>query len=88
MSHELLGGAAAFMAMRQALAGLEYEKHVSKNGNPPSHAFVKEMLAGIAGKLCCWCCAEVDRLAETKGMDYMDREKAKRHAKQQVSNSL
>ena len=32
--------------------------------------------------------AEVDRLAETKGMDYMDREKAKRHAKQQVGNSL
>ena len=30
----------------------------AKNGNPPSHAFVKEMLAGIAGKLCCWCCTK------------------------------
>lgn len=35
-------GAAAFAAMR------EYEKHQAANGNPPSHAFAKELLAGIA----------------------------------------
>lgn len=29
---------------------------------------------------------QVDKLAETKGMDYLDREKAKRHAKQQAEN--
>ena len=29
-------------------------------------------------------CLKVDMLVETKGMDYMDREKAKRHAKQQA----
>jgi hypothetical protein len=39
------------------------------------YRFAKELLAGFAG-------AEVDRLAETKGADYIDREKAKRHAKQ------
>ena len=30
-----------------------------------------------------WC-LQVDKLVETKGLDYMDREKAKRHAKQQA----
>ena len=34
----------------------------------------KEILAGLAG-------VEVDRLAETKGADYIDREKAKHEAK-------
>lgn len=36
-------GAAAFFAMR------EYEKHQSQNGQPPSHQFAKELMAGIAG---------------------------------------
>ena len=27
---------------------------------------------------------QVDKLVETKGLDYMDREKAKRHARQQA----
>ena len=44
-----------------------------------SHQFAKEMLVGLAG-------AEVDKLAETKGMDFIDREKAKRHAKENVEN--
>ena len=39
-------------------------------GKPVSHTFAKELLAGCAG-------AEVDRLAETKGMDEFDRERAK-----------
>ncbi|DBA98932.1 hypothetical protein WJX77_000924 [Trebouxia sp. C0004] len=71
MTHEALGGAAAFAAMRA------YEKHQAANGQPPSHQFAKELIAGIAG-------AEVDKLVETKGLDYVDREKAKRHAKQQA----
>lgn len=29
---------------------------------------------------------QVDKLAETKGLDYLDREKAKRHAKEQAEN--
>ena len=39
-----------------------------------SHAFAKELLAGFAG-------AEVDKLAETKGEDFFDKEKAKHQAK-------
>jgi hypothetical protein len=48
-------------------------------GQPVSHAFAKELLVGLAG-------VEVDRLAETKGADWVDREKAKRHAKENVEN--
>jgi hypothetical protein len=46
-------------------------------GKPVSHQFAKEVLAGFAG-------AEVDKLAETKGEDWFDKEKAKRQAKQQA----
>lgn len=45
----------------------------SRTGKTVSHAFAKELLAGFAG-------AEVDKLAETKGLDEYDRERAKRHA--------
>lgn len=48
-------------------------------GEPVNHAFAKEMLAGIAG-------AEVDKLFETKGLDAIDREKAKHHAKQNAEH--
>ena len=44
-------------------------------GKPVSHQFAKELLAGFAG-------GEVDRLCETKGADYIDRERAKRDARQ------
>lgn len=44
-------------------------------GKPVSHAFAKELVAGFAA-------AEVDRLAETKGEDWFDKEKAKRQAKE------
>lgn len=44
-------------------------------GKPVSHAFAKELVAGFAA-------AEVDKLAETKGEDWFDKEKAKRHAKE------
>lgn len=50
-----------------------------QTGKPISHQFAKELLVGFAG-------AEVDRLAETKGMDFVDREKAKRHAKENAEN--
>lgn len=58
-----------------------YEDHCRQNGQPTSHAFAKELLAGFAS-------AEVDRLIETKvglrriqdeltsqGLDSIDREK-------------
>ncbi|KAK5993710.1 Transcription factor lepE-like protein [Cladobotryum mycophilum] len=69
--HELLGGAAAYEAAKA------YEDHVAKNGHPPSHAKAKEILAGFAG-------AFIDREVETKGLDWVDREKAKRHAEEHV----
>lgn len=49
------------------------------SGKPVNHQFAKELLAGFAG-------AEVDKLCETKGMDYVDREKAKRHARENAEN--
>ena len=48
-------------------------------GKPVSHQFAKELLVGIAG-------AEIDKLAETKGMDWVDREKAKHHAEKNVQH--
>ncbi|KAK9791603.1 hypothetical protein WJX73_004101 [Symbiochloris irregularis] len=70
-SHELLGAGAAFFAFRK------YENHLKETGKPPSHALFKEILAGAAG-------FEVDRLAETKGLDAIDRHKAKKHAEQEA----
>ncbi|KAH7322594.1 putative phosphoglycerate mutase family protein [Stachybotrys elegans] len=74
-SHELLGGAAAYEAARQ------YEKHVERQGRPPSHDQAKALLAGLVG-------AFVDREVETKGLDYLDREKAKHHARREVEQQL
>ncbi|KAE8216304.1 hypothetical protein CF327_g471 [Tilletia walkeri] len=74
LSHELIGGAAAFEAMRA------YEQHEASEGKPANHALAKEILAGFAG-------AEVDKLFETKGLDFLDREKAKRHAKQEAEQA-
>ena len=54
-----------------------YEDHVRKTGEQVSHPLMKEMLAGFAA-------AEVDKLFETKGLDFIDREEAKRRAVQQA----
>ena len=48
-------------------------------GETVSHGFAKELLAGFAA-------AEADKLAETKGLDFLDREKAKHHAKKQAEH--
>ncbi|KAF2206819.1 hypothetical protein CERZMDRAFT_115553 [Cercospora zeae-maydis SCOH1-5] len=68
LSHEILAGGASFFAMKK------FEDHQRSEGKPVSHAFAKELLGGFAG-------AEIDRLAETKGADWIDREKAKHQAK-------
>ncbi len=75
LSHELIGGAAAFEAMKA------YENHERQNGKPENHARAKEILAALAG-------AEVDKLFETKGLDAYDREEAKRQAKHQAIENL
>lgn len=61
--------------MRVSLTPRTLPLHAYKTtGKPVSHAFAKELLAGFVG-------GEVDKLAETKGMDAYDRERAHRHAK-------
>ena len=56
--------------MRLRQAAKAYERHCAENGQPASHAEAKELLAGFAG-------AFIDREVETKGLDFVDREKAK-----------
>jgi hypothetical protein len=68
LSHEVVSGAAAYEAAKA------YENHCAKNGKPPSHEKAKELFAGFSG-------VAVDRLVETKGLDFIDKEKAKRQGK-------
>ncbi|MCJ1341055.1 hypothetical protein MMC09_006351 [Bachmanniomyces sp. S44760] len=72
-SHEVIGGAAAFGGMKL------FEDHQRKEGKTVNHAFAKELLAGFVG-------GEVDKLAETKGMDFYDKERAQGHAQQSAGN--
>jgi len=71
LTHEAIAGAAGFAAMKA------YESHLRATGQQPTHSMMKEILAGIAA-------AEVDKLAETKGLDFIDRQKAKRMAAHQA----
>ncbi|KAI7868876.1 hypothetical protein BDF14DRAFT_1788757 [Spinellus fusiger] len=70
-THQLLAGAAAFEAMRL------YNKKKAETGGEDQHHLAKELLAGLAG-------AAVDNIAESKGMDWLDRQKAKHHAKEEA----
>ncbi|KEZ45558.1 hypothetical protein SAPIO_CDS1893 [Scedosporium apiospermum] len=70
-SHEAVAGGAAFEAMKLFL------DRQRKQGGPVKHALAKELLMGVAG-------AEVDKVMETKGMDYLDRESVKRDAQRQA----
>jgi len=56
-----------------------WEKERRDEGKPMSHGFAREALAALAG-------AEADKLFETKGLDFVDREEAKRHAKRQAED--
>ncbi|KAK7050598.1 1 concanamycin induced protein c [Favolaschia claudopus] len=67
LSHELIAAAASYEAAKA------YTKHCEENGKPQSHAKAKEILAGLTG-------AFVDRIVETKGLDAVDKEKAKHEA--------
>ncbi|KAF8896444.1 putative phosphoglycerate mutase family protein [Infundibulicybe gibba] len=75
LSHELIAAAASYEAAKA------YEDHVAENGQPDSHAKAKEILAGFTG-------AFVDRIVETKGLDYVDKEKAKHHGRRQAEQGL
>ncbi|KAI0910695.1 hypothetical protein F4823DRAFT_360075 [Ustulina deusta] len=73
LSHELVAGGAAFEAMKL------FEDRQRREGKVVNHSLAKEVLVGLAG-------AEVDKLFETKGLDSLDREKAKHHAKKQAEH--
>ncbi|KAN0134603.1 Protein of unknown function (DUF3759) domain containing protein [Lactarius tabidus] len=75
VTHEALGSAAAYEAAKA------YEKHCAANGKPVSHAKAKEIAAGLAG-------AFIDREVETKGLDYIDKERAKKHAQGQFDQAV
>eukprot|EP00271_Cylindrocystis_brebissonii_P011830 TRINITY_DN29799_c0_g1_i1.p1 TRINITY_DN29799_c0_g1~~TRINITY_DN29799_c0_g1_i1.p1 ORF type:complete len:115 (-),score=28.87 TRINITY_DN29799_c0_g1_i1:285-629(-) len=70
--HEMIAGAAGFSAMRA------YEQHEAANGKPQSYALFKEILAGFAA-------AEVDKMVESKGLDWIDSALAKRKAVAQAN---
>ncbi|KAK7033105.1 hypothetical protein R3P38DRAFT_2773563 [Favolaschia claudopus] len=74
ISHQLLAGAASFVAAK------EFDKHCEQNGKPQSHAQAKELLAAFAG-------AFIDREVETHGMDFIDKEKAKYDAHKAASDA-
>ncbi|TBU49546.1 hypothetical protein BD309DRAFT_986345 [Dichomitus squalens] len=80
LSHELIAAAASYEPGIHSpfKAAKAYEKHVAANGAPDSHAKAKELLAGFAG-------AFVDRIVETKGLDFVDRERAKHESQQKVT---
>ncbi|KAG5351314.1 hypothetical protein E4T56_gene11416 [Termitomyces sp. T112] len=75
LSHELIAAAASYEAAKA------YENHVATNGRPDSHAKAKEIMAGFAG-------AFVDRMVETKGLDFVDKERAKHQAKEHYQDQL
>jgi hypothetical protein len=59
------------------LALKAYEDHVRSTGEQVSHPMMKEMLASFAS-------AEVDKIFKTDGLDFLDKEEAKRRAVQQA----
>ncbi|KAJ7196266.1 hypothetical protein GGX14DRAFT_700595 [Mycena pura] len=71
MTHELIAGAAGFAAVHA------YEAHLRESGQEVSHGKMKEILAAIAA-------AEVTKLAETHGLDALDKHKAKKFAEEQA----
>ncbi|KAJ7170675.1 hypothetical protein C8R43DRAFT_59821 [Mycena crocata] len=75
ISHELLAGAASFVAAR------EFEKHCAANGKPQSHAEAKALMAGFAG-------AFIDKEVESHGLDFIDKEKAKHDAHNKANEAV
>ncbi|GJE84837.1 hypothetical protein PsYK624_009130 [Phanerochaete sordida] len=74
ISHELIAAAASYEAAKA------YENHCERNGQPQSHEKAKEILAGLSG-------AFIDHIVETKGLDFVDKEKAKRHAHERTTGA-
>ncbi|GMG03719.1 unnamed protein product [Aspergillus oryzae] len=74
-SHDAIGGAAAYEAMKA------FNDHQAKNGKPQDHAQAKQIAAGLAT-------AAVTHLFETKGLNFIDREKAEYRAKKDAEEAI
>ncbi|KAN0127407.1 Protein of unknown function (DUF3759) domain containing protein [Lactarius tabidus] len=75
ITHEIFCGAVAWKAAK------EYEEHCAKHGKPINHAAAKAVFAGILA-------ATIDRMAETKGLDAIDKHKAKKDAEKHAQELL
>ncbi|WOO84403.1 uncharacterized protein LOC62_06G007924 [Vanrija pseudolonga] len=71
LTHELAAGAVSYEAAKK------YEEYRAQNGEPDSHAKRDEIIAGFAGAI-------GDREFETKGLDWLDRDKVVQDATQQL----
>ncbi|CDH57158.1 predicted protein [Lichtheimia corymbifera JMRC:FSU:9682] len=72
LSHELIAAAASYEAAKA------YNDHCAANGEEPDHAKAKEFMAAAAG-------AFIDKMIETKGLDYLDKYKARKHAEDNIN---
>ncbi|EIW69407.1 hypothetical protein M231_04120 [Tremella mesenterica] len=75
LSHEVIAGGAAFEACRA------YEDKCSREGRPANHRLAKEIIAGLAASI-------VDREFESKGLNWLDRERAKWKAQEEAQSCL
>ncbi|KAB8272469.1 hypothetical protein BDV30DRAFT_212087 [Aspergillus minisclerotigenes] len=74
-THDAIGGAAAYEASKA------YFEHQAKNGKPDDHAKAKELAIGFAT-------GAVTHLFETKGLDFIDKQKAEHRAKKDVEEAF
>ncbi|KAH9002793.1 hypothetical protein EDB86DRAFT_3073928 [Lactarius hatsudake] len=75
LSHELISGAAAFEPKHIMIIARGTANH------PPIPKPKKYWVAGLSG-------VAVDRLVETKGLNFIDKQKAKRRAEQHAEEKL
>ncbi|KAI9934524.1 hypothetical protein ASPWEDRAFT_30889 [Aspergillus wentii DTO 134E9] len=75
LSHDAIGGAAAYEAMKK------WQEHQAANGKPSDHAKAKEIGVGLAT-------AAVTHLFETKGLNAIDRQKAEHRAKKDAEEAI
>ncbi|KAG8886778.1 hypothetical protein FRB98_001002 [Tulasnella sp. 332] len=91
LSHQLIAGAAAFEECpRGTLNVVElelgyfapaYEHHEASNGTKVRFALIKSVVAAAIG-------AYIDRIVESKGLDWLDKEKAKKEAMARVEEQV
>ncbi|KAG8986055.1 hypothetical protein FRB93_005531 [Tulasnella sp. JGI-2019a] len=66
-----------FDTSRTIVAARVYQHHQARNGEKPHHRHAKQLFSGAIG-------VYIDRIVETKGLDALDKKKAKREAQSRV----